>query len=150
MRSFSCCLGLSLWPYRYSNNVFHLSLLEVANICDLPDRRKTAELPPGETTPVLQPLPRPPRRHLQRLAVPASAQPPTLLVAHLEGAAGLMASLRGDQGADSGGSVPDVYISLSLQGEDLGSVTEVADSWGVRGLRYCSLVPDNLCQYPVT
>lgn len=34
---------------------------------------------------MLQPLPRPPRRHSQRLAVPASAQPPTLLVAHIEG-----------------------------------------------------------------
>ena len=43
------------------------------------------ELPAGEATPMLQPLPRPPRRHSQRLAVPASAQPPTLLVAHIEG-----------------------------------------------------------------
>lgn len=50
-----------------------------------PACRKTVELPAGEATPVLQPLPRPPRRHSQRLAVPASAQPPTLLVAHLEG-----------------------------------------------------------------
>ena len=34
---------------------------------------------------MLQPLPRAARRHSQRLAVPASAQPPMLLVADIEG-----------------------------------------------------------------
>ena len=47
--------------------------------------RKTAELPTGEAIPLLQPLPRPPMRHNQRLAVPASAYPPTLIVADIEG-----------------------------------------------------------------
>ena len=47
--------------------------------------RRSAELPAGEATPVLQPLPRAAMRHSQRLAVPASAQPPTLLVADIAG-----------------------------------------------------------------
>ena len=55
-----------------------------ADVRRVPHRRM-AELPAGEATPVLQPLPRAARRHSQRLAVPASAQPPTLLVADIEG-----------------------------------------------------------------
>ena len=98
---------------------------------NLPACRKTAELPPGETTPVLQPLPRPPQRHSQRLAVPISAQPPTLLMAHIEGVQGLAASLMGQ--LQEQGSAPEVYLSLSLQGDNLGSITAAADSWGVRG-----------------
>ena len=79
----------------------------------------------------MQPLPRPPQRHSQRLAVPISAQPPTLLMAHIEGVQGLAASLAGQ--LQEQGSAPEVYLSLSLQGDNLGSITAAADSWGVRG-----------------
>ena len=51
--------------------------------------RVTAELPAGATQQVLQPLPRPPARHSQRLAVPASAQPPALLLVDVEAGSGL-------------------------------------------------------------
>ena len=110
----------------------------------LPACRKTAELPPGETTPVLQPLPRPPQRHSQRLAVPISAQPPTLLMAHIEGMQGLAASLTGQ--LQEQGSAPEVYLSLSLQGDNLGSITAAADSWGVRGNPPFLLKLQSLCK----
>ena len=99
--------------------------------------RVTAELPAGSTQQVLQPLPRPPARHSQRLAVPASAHPPALLVVDVEGASGLNRLLApgaaGGGAADNGRvSAPELAVNLVLRGDDMGSVTTAADSWGVR------------------
>ncbi|KAK9908805.1 hypothetical protein WJX75_003140 [Coccomyxa subellipsoidea] len=92
---------------------------------------ETAVLQSGKSTAVLQPLPRPPQRHSQRLAIPATAQPPVLLVANVACASGLAAVL-GDA-AGRGVSKPDLYLNLTLQsGVEAGSVTSTADSWGAR------------------
>lgn len=100
--------------------------------------RVTAELPAGATQQVLQPLPRPPARHSQRLSVPASAQPPALLLVDVEAGSGLnRLLLSAAPGASSGGdggrvSAPELAVNLTLRGDDMGSVTTAADSWGVR------------------
>ena len=52
-------------------------------------------------------------------------------MAHIEGVQGLAASLMGQ--LQEQGSAPEVYLSLLLQGDNLGSITAAADSWGVRG-----------------
>ncbi len=95
--------------------------------------RETAVLAPGKSTAMLQPLPRPPQRHSQRLAIPATAQPPVLLVANVASASDLAAVL--GQAVGQGASKPDLYINLTLRsGDDVGSVTAAADSWGVSSL----------------
>lgn len=95
--------------------------------------RETAVLAPGKSTAMLQPLPRPPQRHSQRLAIPATAQPPVLLVANVESASGLAVVL--GEAVGRGVSKPDLYINLTLRsGDDVGSVTAAADSWGVSSL----------------
>jgi hypothetical protein len=105
--------------------------------------RETAVLQSGKSTAVLQPLPRPPQRHSQRLAIPATAQPPVLLVANVACASGLAAVL-GDA-AGRGVSKPDLYLNLTLQsGVEAGSVTSTADSWGVS-----SFSSDCKCQYKI-
>lgn len=64
-----------------------------------------------------------------------TAQPPVLLVANVTSASGLGAVL-GDA-IGRGASNSELYINLRLTGgEDMGSMTAAADSWGVSS---CSL-----------
>ena len=86
---------------------------------------------------MLQPLPRPPQRHSQRLAVPATAQPPVLLLVDVGAASGLGGLARGGNGGgDAAGddvAAPELAVNLRLRGDHdaMGSVTAAADSWGV-------------------
>ena len=119
---------------RAESLLFHAHLLSCQPCSDAEIMsRETAELAPGKSTAMLQPLPRPPQRHSQRLAIPATAQPPVLLVANVASASGLAAVLGQLKGR--GGFKPDLYINLTLRsGGDVGSVTAAADSWGVSSL----------------
>ena len=108
---------------------------------------ETAQLPSGKTTAVLQPLPRPPLRHSQRLAIPATAQPPVLLAANVVALSGLRALLGSE--AEQGASSPELYVNLTLRREDMGSVTTAADSWGVC-LRHHTCELDSLCTHTQT
>ena len=99
-------------------------------------RRVTAELPAGATTQVLQPLPRPPQRHSQRLAVPATAQPPVLLLVDVEAASGVGGLGKGGAAAGDDVAAPELAVNLRLRGDHdaMGSMTAAADSWGVMPL----------------
>lgn len=76
-----------------------------------------ADLPPGRTTAVLEPLPLPPARHSQRLAVPADALPPALLVVDVGELVNAPALVRGSEAGGGGEELlcpPELYVSIAV------------------------------------
>ncbi len=82
-------------------------------------RRVVADLPAFRTTPVLEPLPLPPARHSQRLAVPADALPLPLLVVDVGRLTNVHALLAAEAGGGAGQEPlcpPELCVSLAIAG----------------------------------
>jgi hypothetical protein len=82
-------------------------------------RRVVADLPAFRTTPVLEPLPLPPARHSQRLAVPADALPPPLLVVDVGRLTNVHALLTAEAAGGAGQEPlcpPELCVRLALAG----------------------------------